>query len=108
MLWLHGCCLCAVVSVPLGDLNRAKGKESFPSLALECVTDFNWRIMGVCGPQYQPQNHKEIVKLDPAVHKVSSGWPSKTFWRYYSESGRIQGLEGMYLFATMGICVGRV
>ncbi len=30
-----------------GDLNRAKGKESYPSLAFECVTDYNWRIMGV-------------------------------------------------------------
>ena len=36
----------------LGDLNRTKGKESYPSLAFECVTDFNWSIMGVYGPAF--------------------------------------------------------
>jgi hypothetical protein len=52
----------------LGDLNRAKGKESSPSLAFKCVTDYNWRIMGVYGPGFGKQNDKEIVKSDPAVH----------------------------------------
>jgi hypothetical protein len=44
---LPGCCgSMDVVHVrwsqcPTGDLNRAKGKESFPTLAFECVTGFN-------------------------------------------------------------------
>jgi hypothetical protein len=86
----------------LGDLNRAKGKESYPSLALECMANFNWRIMGVYGPAFGLQNDKEIVKLDPAVRKVSSGWLSKTFWRYYSVSSWIKSLEGMYLICDNG------
>jgi hypothetical protein len=54
---LPGCCgYTDVVHVwwsqcPLGDSNRGEGKESFPSLAFECVTDFNFRIMGVYGQQ---------------------------------------------------------
>jgi hypothetical protein len=54
---------------PLGNLNRAKEKESYPSLAFECMTDFNRRIMGVHGPAFGLQNDKEIVKLDPACMK---------------------------------------
>jgi hypothetical protein len=90
----------------LGDLNRAKGKESYPSLAFECVTDFNWHIMGVYGPVLGLQKDKEIVKLDPAVCEVSSGWLSKSFWRYYSASSCIKSLEGMYLICNNGICIG--
>ena len=70
---LPGCCgLMDVVHVrwsqcPTGDLNRAKGKESFPTLAFECVTDFNRQILGVYGPHFGLQNDKEIVKSDPTV-----------------------------------------
>jgi hypothetical protein len=92
---------------PLGSLNRAKGKESFPSLAFEYVTGFNWRIMGVYGPQFGLQNDKEIVKLDPAVHENSSDWLGKTIWRYFSESGCIESLEGMYLICDNGFCIGQ-
>jgi hypothetical protein len=52
---LPGCCGSMDVvhlrwsQCPAGDMNRAKGRreETFPSLAFECVTDFNRRIMGV-------------------------------------------------------------
>jgi hypothetical protein len=87
---------------PAGDLNRAKGKETFPSLAFECVTDFNRRIMGVYGPQFGSRNDKEIVKSDPAVLEVTAGWLSKTFWRYYSTCGRIRSSVGMYLICDNG------
>jgi hypothetical protein len=30
---------------PAGDFNRAKGKETFPSLGFECITDFNRRVL---------------------------------------------------------------
>ncbi len=58
---------------PSGDLNRVKEKETFPSLAFECVTDFNQQIMGVYGPQLGSINNKEIVNLDHAVCDVTSG-----------------------------------
>jgi len=44
---LPGCCgSMDIVHVhwsqcPVGNMNRAKGKETFPSLAFECVTDYN-------------------------------------------------------------------
>ena len=105
---LPGCCgSMDVVRVrwsqcPAGDLNRAKGKVTFPSLAFECVTDFSRRIMGVYGPQFGSRNDKEIVKSDPAVLKVTAGWLSKTFWRYYSVCGRIRISVGMYFICGNG------
>ena len=105
---LPGCCgSMDVVHVrwsqcPAGDMNRAKGKETYPSLAFECVTDFNRRIMGVYGPQFGSRNDKEIVKSDPAVLEVTAGWLSKTFWRYYSACGRIRSSVGMYLICDNG------
>ena len=36
---------------PAGDFNRAKGKQSYPSLAFECITYFDRRICHVHGPQ---------------------------------------------------------
>ncbi len=85
-----------------GSLNRAKGKETYPSLVFECVTDYNRRIMGVYGPQFGSRNNKEIVKSDPAVLKVTAGWLSKTFWYYYSTCGRIRSSVGMYLICDNG------
>ena len=57
-------------SCPTGNHNRAKGKGGYPSLAFQCVTDFNCRILAVYGPQFGMRNDKEIVKDDPNVHYV--------------------------------------
>jgi hypothetical protein len=70
MRWLH---------CPTGDMNRAKGKESFPTLAFECVTGFNRQILGVYGPHFGSRNDKEIVKSDPTVLEVTLGWLSQVF-----------------------------
>jgi len=57
---LPGCCgSMDVVHVrwsqcPTGDMNRAKEKETFPSLTFESVTDFNRHLMGVYGPHLDP------------------------------------------------------
>jgi hypothetical protein len=37
---------------PTGDMNRAKGMESFPTLSFKSVTNFNWQIMAVYGPHF--------------------------------------------------------
>ena len=61
-------------------MNRAKkGKESFPTLAFESGTDFNWQIMGLYGPYFGLWNDKKIVKSDPTVLEVSLGWLNKFF-----------------------------
>ena len=49
---------------PAGDFNCARGKESFPSLGFQCITDFNFRILSICGPHYGSRNDMDIVKTD--------------------------------------------
>ncbi len=71
---LPGCCgLMDVVHVkrsscPTGNHNRTKGKGGYPSLAFQCITNFNRRILAIYGPQFGTRNDKEIVKDDPNVH----------------------------------------
>ena len=52
---------------PTGDFNRVKGKESYPSLAFQCILDYNRRICHVFGPQFGSRNDKHIVKMDDGV-----------------------------------------
>ncbi len=87
---------------PTGDLNRAKGKESYPALAFECVTDFNRQILGVYGPHFGLRNDKEIVKSNPTVVEVTMGWLSKVFWKYYAVTGIVKFSQGMYLICDNG------
>jgi hypothetical protein len=53
---LPGCCRSMDVvhvkwsSCPTGNHNRAKDKGGYPSLAFQCVTDFNCRILAVYSP----------------------------------------------------------
>jgi hypothetical protein len=90
---------------PAGDHNRAKGKESYPSLAFECITDFDRRILGVFGPQFGSQNDKHVVKLDPNIRAINEGWLSKVNWQYYSEDGTISTATGVYVICDNGyIC----
>jgi hypothetical protein len=58
---------------PAGDYNRAKGKEGYPTMAFQCISDYNSRFLAVYGPQFGTQNDKEIVKLDPNVRKIRFG-----------------------------------
>ena len=105
---LPGCCgLMDVVHVkwsacPTGDHNRAKGKGGYPSLAFQCVTDFNCRIFAVYGPQFGTRNDKEIVKDDPNVHYVQTGWYKDVLWRYYTADGRVEQDRGAYLICDNG------
>ena len=70
-----------------GNYNRARRKERYPSIAFQCITDYNGRILAVYGPQFGTRNNKEIVKLDPNVKKICFGWFSKIWWHYYIEVG---------------------
>jgi hypothetical protein len=90
---------------PAGDYNRAKGKESYPSLAFQCISDIDRKILGVFGPQFGSQNDKHIVKLDPNVREIADGWLSKVKWQYYDEDGNVCVEEGVYLICDNGyIC----
>jgi hypothetical protein len=66
---------------PDGDFNQSKGKEFYPLLAFQCITDIDREILGVFGPQFGSQNDKHIMKLDPNVRKISEGWVSEVKWQ---------------------------
>ncbi len=76
---LPGCCglmdmlHVKLSSCPTGDHNRAKGKAGYPTLALQCITDFNCRVVGIYGPQFGTRNDKEIVKVQPK-HPSHLNW----------------------------------
>ena len=105
---LPGCCGSMDVvhvkwsSCPTGDHNRAKGKAGFPTLAFQCITDFNRRVIGIFGPQFGTRNDKEIVKVDPNVHRIRTGWFKDVLWSYYTSAGRIEKERGAYLICDNG------
>ena len=50
-----------------GDHNHTKGKEGYPTLGFQCITDFNRRVMAIYGPQFGSRNDKDIVKHNDNV-----------------------------------------
>ena len=106
---LPGCCgSIDVVHVkwsncPAGDFNRAKGKETFPSLGFECITDFNRRVLSIYGPHFGSRNDMDIVKTDPYVKSLKSARLFRDAqWSYYNEDGRVRLSQGMYLISDNG------
>jgi len=81
---------------PAGDFNRAKGKESYPSLAFQCI-DFDRRICSVFGPQFGARNDKHIVKMCTGVKSIREDWYNSVTWSYFDEDGNIQQDVGGYL-----------
>ena len=73
---LPGCCRSMNVvhvkwsSCATGNCNRAKGKMGYFSLAFQCITNFNCRVLAIYGPQFGMRNDKEIIKDDPNVHYI--------------------------------------
>ena len=57
---------------PAGDHYRVKGKECYPKLGFQCITDCNRLILGIFGPMFRAQNDKETVKLDHHVNSFTS------------------------------------
>jgi hypothetical protein len=55
---------------PAGDFNRCKGKESYPTIMFQCISNFDWRIMGISHAQYGTRNDKSIVCRDHNVHAI--------------------------------------
>ncbi len=100
---LPGCCRSMDVvhvkwtSCPTDDHNRAKGKGGYPSLAFQCITDFNRRILAIYGPQFGTRNNKEIIKDDPNVHFVRTGWYNDVLWNYYTAEGRVEQVIAVHI-----------
>jgi hypothetical protein len=105
---LPGCCGSMDVvhikwsSCPTGDHNRAKGKAGYPTLAFQCITDYNRRVIGIFGPQFGTRNDKEIVKVDPNVYRIRHGWYKDVSWNYYTYDGRVEKERGAYLICDNG------
>ena len=87
---------------PAGNHNRSKGKAGYPSLGFQCITDFNRRILSVCGPSFGTVNDKHIVKIDPIVRKIRTEWYKDVCWRYYNVDGEIEYERGIYLICDNG------
>ena len=106
---LPGCCgSMDVVHVkwsncPADDFNRAKGKETFPSLGFECITDFNRRVLSIYGPHFGSRNDMDIIKTDEYVHEVRSKHLfCNAHWSYYNHNGQVRQANGMYLICDNG------
>jgi hypothetical protein len=88
---------------PTGNHNHAKGKEGYPTLAFQCLTDFNRRVMAVYGPQFGSHNDKDIVKHDDNVHAIRfNRLFTNSMWKYYDANGNIKSERGMYLICDNG------
>ena len=87
---------------PAGDYNRCKGKEGYPTLAFEAVTDNKRRIMGISSVQFGTRNDKHIVKLDAAVAKIRDGWYNTVTWNFYDSDGQAKTAVGVYLICDGG------
>jgi hypothetical protein len=87
---------------PKGDFNRCKGKQSYPSIAFQCVTNFERKILGVSRAQYGTCNDKAIVKRDHNVHAVRTSWYSTVEWEYFSLHGEVRTDRGYYLICDNG------
>jgi len=87
---------------PAGDFNRCKGKESYPTIAFQCVSDFKRRILGVSRAQYGTRNDKSIVRRDHNVHAVCTSWYSTVEWEYFTIDGEIRTDVGYYLICDNG------
>jgi hypothetical protein len=83
---------------PTSDHNRAKRKEGCPTLASQCLTDFNRRVMAIYGPQFRSCNDKDIVKHDNNVRAIRLNWLfTNSTWKYYNADSNIKLEQGMYL-----------
>jgi len=106
---LPGCCgSIDVVHVkwancPVRDFNRAKGKESYPFLGFECITDFNRRIMSIYGPHFGSRNDMDIVKMDNSVEAIRKvPLFHDAHWAYYNKNALVRTNKGAYLICDIG------
>ncbi len=88
---------------PSGDYNRAKGKETFPSLGFECITNFNRRISSVYGPHFSSCNDMDTVKTNSYVRSMTkSRLHRDARWSYYGDQGHVRTNRGSYLICDNG------
>lgn len=89
---------------PAGDCNsnRCVGKEGFPTVAFEVVSDNSRRILGVSSVQYGARNDQHIVKLDETVSNLKRKWYKDVEWSYFDVFGMEHRSYGVYLICDGG------
>jgi hypothetical protein len=93
---------CKWSNCPAGDRNHAKGKEGYPTLAFQCISDYDGQINGVFGPQWGTRNDKHIVKLDTSVKQIKSGWYKDVEWCYFHCDETVATDASAYLISDNG------
>ncbi len=90
-------------SCPMGDHNRVKGKEGYPTLAFQCITDLNRYVQLVYGPQFGTCNDKDIVKRDIHMKKIRTDRLfMDTCWQFYDAVGSVCHNRGLYVICDNG------
>ena len=88
-------------SCPAGGFNHAKGKETFPSLGFQCITNFNGKILTIYVPRFG--SRMDIVKMDDNVLMMTA---KRLFrdakWKCYNQYSRVRSSQRMYLICDNG------
>ena len=87
---------------PAGDVNRAKGKEGYPSIAFEVVTGYDRQILGVSSAHFGTRNNKQIVRTDDTINLVRTGWYSEVKFNLFDKNGQVTEDTGVYFICDGG------
>jgi hypothetical protein len=87
---------------PAGDVNRATGKEGYPSLAFEVVTGFNRQILGVSCAHFSTRNDKHILRSDETIRLIREDWYSNVEWTLFNVNGEREVSSGVYFICDGG------
>ena len=93
----------ALGACPHGLINVCTGKEGYPTLAYNVISDHRGRALAMMPGAYGTVNDKTIVKSDLAVEKVRTD-PLFTDYQYEvrSSSGERSMMKGAYLIVDGG------
>jgi hypothetical protein len=88
---------------PMGDHNCAKGKEGYPTLAFQCITNINRCLLSIYGPHFGTCNDKDIVKHDTHMKKIRTDWLfMEMCWQFYAADGCVCHDRGVYVICDNG------
>ena len=87
---------------PAGDKNRCTGKENYPTLSFEVISDNYPCILGVSSIQFGTRNDQHIVKLDENVDRIKNGWYKDVCWNRFDTNGNVHRSRGVYLICDGG------